>query len=127
MWDDSLRRRIETEDVIWSTWNDGYRSPENRPKHAGSIENEKIIKDFETDLQERREKREYLRKEVRRFEIRGVVEASKNLKPCMDRYIPEKKVRFDVIATEYIVREEAGMLTWLILMLRNIDSASVFY
>lgn len=72
--DDSLWRRIETEDAIWSTWNDGYRLPENRPDHAGSIENEQRIKDFENDLKTRVMRRELLRKAVRKYEVHGIAD-----------------------------------------------------
>ena len=109
MKDESLSRRIETEDAIWSTWSDAYRSPENRPKHAGSVENERRIKDFERDLKIRLNRREILRQEVRQYEARAVTEASRRFLERRYGSAPvEKRVRFKGILIKKRIREDHG-------------------
>ena len=116
--DDCLWHRINIEDAIWSTWNDGYRSPENRPKHAGSIENEKRIQDFEEDLLKREIRREDLRKEVRQYEVQVIPEIARRfMKEKYGFVFNEKRVRFKDIPIEEKIRERAG--GWMLFIALN--------
>ena len=109
MMDESLWRRIETEDAVWSTWNDVYRSAESRPKHAGSVENERRIKDFERDLKIRVNRREILRQEVRQYEARAVTEAASRFLERRYGFAPvEKQVRFKGILIKKRIKEDEG-------------------
>ena len=110
MCDLSLWRRIKIEDAIWSAWKDDYRSPENRPKHAGSIENERRIKDFERDLRKRLNRRDILRQIVRQYEMRAISEAARRfMKRNYGSCPTEKKVPFKGILIKKRIREGAGM------------------
>ena len=111
MWDESLWRRIRTEDAIWSTWKERYKSPDNLPQHAGSIENEKRISDFEKDLQSCRNRREILRQEIRQHEVRDVPEAARRFKERRYGVVLRKQyVRYKSILIRKIIRSDPSKL-----------------
>ena len=107
IWDSSLCREIETEDVIWSKWNDGCNSLENRPNFAAPIVKERRIEGFETELNERETRRESLRKGVRKYEVSDVPEAAKRFMN-QSSFVKTERNQFDDIFVAENSRGKAG-------------------